>query len=155
MIGHNTLCILLSMFRLVSSSKVGNKVKTTNFTVNDIRQQMSNLSLEESYNPSLVEDGILRRITIFNPDGERYPVQLKLKLLDKWESSPSAIKVFAMIILINLLVGNVFTVLVFRTAYKRGGTKPLNLLILVDQGFKMFGNTWHICHHSVSIVFMV
>ena len=70
------------MFRLVSSSKDGH-------------QQISNLSLEESYNPSLVEDGILRRITIFNPDGERYPVQLELKLLDKWESSPSAIKVFA------------------------------------------------------------
>ena len=95
------------MFRLVSSSKDGNKAnaRTTNFTADDIRQQMSNLSLKESYNLSLVEDGILRRITIFNPDGERYPVQLELKLLDKWESSPSAIKVFTMIILINLLTG--------------------------------------------------
>ena len=154
MIGHNTLCILLSMFRLVSSSKDGNKARTANFTAADIRQQISNLSLEESYNLSLAEDGILRRITVFNPDGERYPVQLKLKLLDKWESSPSAIQVFAMIILINLLVGNVFTVLVFRTAHKSGSTKPLNLLILVDQGFKMFGNTWHICVVAASALFL-
>ena len=110
------------MFRLVSSSKDGNQAGTTNSTAGDIHQ-ISNLGLEKIYNSSLVDGGgIISRITIFNPGGERYPVQFELKLLDKWESSPSAIKVFATIILINLLVGNVFTVLVFRTAYKRGST---------------------------------
>ena len=91
------------------------------------------------------EGGNEKTITFMNPKVLTSPVVIKLQAIqNKWVSSPSTVKVFTWIITTSLLIGNLFSIMVFRIAYRSGICKPLNLLISVDQAFKMLGNTWSI-----------
>ena len=83
------------------------------------------------------------RVTFFSPLQEKPPVHLRIEALpDTWASSTSGIRFFTFLIVVNIFVGNLFSVLVFRIAFRRSRTTAINLMICVDQGFKMVGNTW-------------
>ena len=84
---------------------------------------------------------------IFASIGESNPVKLTVSL----RSTPDALKVslqdavfFNLTIGINLFVGNLFTILLFRIIYKSGPWKPINIMIFVDQSVKMVAMTWNI-----------
>ena len=90
-----------------------------------------------------VTDCNVTRVTFFSPLHEKPPVHLRIEALpDTWVSSTSGIRFFTFLIVINIFVGNLFSVLVFRIAFRRSRTTAINLMICVDQGLKMVGNTW-------------
>ena len=81
-------------------------------------------------------------LTFLDPIGLRSPVVVELHTLqDQWVSSPSTVRVFTTIITTSLLIGHLFSFMVFRIALRNGLSKPLNLLIFVDQAFKMIGSS--------------
>ena len=104
-------------------------------------------------NVKIHEAGNTTKISFLNPIGAKAPVVIKLQAFEnKWLSTSTTIKVFVAIITISLVIGNLFSILVFRLAYRSGLSKPLNLYICVDQAFKMFGNTWAIPVTAVSTI---
>ena len=79
--------------------------------------------------------------------GEYNPVKVTVSL----RSTPDALKVspqdagfFNLAMGINLFVGNLFTILLFRLIYKSGPWKPINIIIFVDQSVRMVAMTWNI-----------
>ena len=81
---------------------------------------------------------------IFASIGESNPVKLTVS----FRSTPDALKVspqdagfFNLTIGINLFIGNLFTILLFRIIYKSGPWKPINIMIFVDQSVKIVAMT--------------
>ena len=55
-------------------------------------------------------------------------------------------RLFTMAMIVNVLVGNMFSFLVFRVTFKSSWItkKPLSIIICIDEGLKMVSNTWSI-----------
>ena len=66
-------------------------------------------------------------------------------LLEAWNRSDLDRKVFSVSMTVNLLVGNLFRVLVFGLIAKTGGfANPVNFIIAVDEGVKMIAYSWNL-----------
>ena len=55
-------------------------------------------------------------------------------------------RLFTMAMIVNVLIGNMFSLLVFRVTFKSSWItkKPLSIIICIDEGLKMVSNTWNI-----------
>ena len=129
-------------------------------TIYNHREEILNKLGEINQNPYILmnEAGNATNISFINPVGLKAPYTYTYSSIqlhafkNKWVSTPTSIKVFVSIITTSLLIGNLFSILVFRLAYRSGISKPLNVFICVDQAFKMFGSTWAIPVTAVSAI---
>ena len=146
------LHILLLVFYLFICAEIESvQVNTASEQREDVFSKYQDT--HQNPNVKIHEAGNTTKISFLNPVGSRAPVLIKLQAFkNKWVSTSTTIKVFVAIITISLIIGNLFSILVFRLAYRSGLSKPLNLYICVDQAFKMFGNTWAIPVTAVSTI---
>ena len=132
------------------------QVKTTNNYQEEVLNKLGDIN--QNPNGTMNDAGNATKISFINPVGSEAPyiyISSSIQLhafKNIWLSTPTSIKVFVSIITTSLLIGNLFSILVFRLAYRSGISKPLNVFICVDQAFKMFGSTWAIPVLAVSAI---
>ena len=84
---------------------------------------------------------------VISSDKKNLIDQMSLNLIPKISVfSHQPRRLFTMAMIVNVLVGNMFSLLVFRVTFKSSWItkKPLSIIICIDEGLKMVSNSWNI-----------